>query len=73
MFLARKTNQNVIHQSQEVKVVYKVIDNHIHKIMDVIDNHTHNLVADKVEMYVYLRGYCTPGPYFWSLCVFSQK
>ena len=20
-----------------------------------------------------LRGYCTPGPYFWRLCAFSQK
>ena len=20
-----------------------------------------------------LRGYCAPGPYFWRLCVFSQK
>ena len=20
-----------------------------------------------------LRGYCTPGPYFWRFCVFSQK
>ena len=20
-----------------------------------------------------LRGYCTPGPYFWKLCAFSQK
>ena len=20
-----------------------------------------------------LRGYCTPGPYFWRLCTFSQK
>ena len=22
---------------------------------------------------LFLRGYCTPGPYFWSLCAFSQK
>ena len=21
----------------------------------------------------HLRGYCTPGPYFWRFCVFSQK
>ena len=20
-----------------------------------------------------LRGYCTPGPYFWKICIFSQK
>ena len=23
--------------------------------------------------HVYLRGYCTPDPYFWRLCAFSQK
>ena len=22
---------------------------------------------------LYLRGYCTPGPYFWRLCAFSQR
>ena len=23
--------------------------------------------------FIPLRGYCTPGPYFWRLCAFSQK
>ena len=23
--------------------------------------------------FLFLRGYCTSGPYFWRLCVFSQK
>ena len=23
--------------------------------------------------YLYLRGYCTSGPYFWRFCAFSQK
>ena len=27
-----------------------------------------------IEMYLtLLRGYCTPGPYFWRFCTFSQK
>ena len=24
-------------------------------------------------LYIGLRGYCTPGPYFWRLCAFSQN
>ena len=24
-------------------------------------------------LFLVLRGYCTPGPYFWRLCAFSQK
>ena len=27
----------------------------------------------KLDLFVLLRGYCTPGPYFWRLCAFSQK
>ena len=26
-----------------------------------------------LSMIMYLRGYCTPGPYFLRLCAFSQK
>ena len=26
-----------------------------------------------MHLSVCLRGYCTPGPYFWRLCAFSQK
>ena len=25
------------------------------------------------KLLIRLRGYCTPGPYFWRLCAFSQK
>ena len=28
---------------------------------------------DRVTILFTLRGYCTPGPYFWRLCPFSQK
>ena len=27
----------------------------------------------RVTAWLSLRGYCTPGPYFWRLCAFSQK
>ena len=29
--------------------------------------------CDFFQMGLSLRGYCTSGPYFWRLCVFSQK
>ena len=31
----------------------------------------HNWTVLKIK--IYLRGYCTSGPYFWRLCAFSQK
>ena len=38
----------------------------------VIKFHTKILHISRHAWFI-LRGYCTSGPYFWSLCVFSQK
>ena len=29
--------------------------------------------SSRIGVVLVLRGYCTPGPYFWRLCVFSLK
>ena len=45
--------------TQEFLLLYSSMANQIHMF------HTKHSIL--------LRGYCTPGPYFWRLCVFSQK
>ena len=36
-------------------------------------NLCHKIPDQSVVIFIYLRGYCTSGPYFWRLCAFSQK
>ena len=31
------------------------------------------VVSRHLNNHILLRGYCTPGPYFWRLCAFAQK